>query len=185
MKGRDGRFYLYAPVLQRGGEAKDRFAIGVAVADRPTGRGAMRIPPDPIISQSVPVANDIQNIDPTVLIDDDGRVYIYWGTFGRLRAMELAPDMVTPKGPERVVTGATGFFEAPWAMKRRGTYYLLYAANNAGRTAPAPRRSIMRARPMPRHPPRWGRGPIAGSCCARCRRPLRTRARWRLRGGGT
>src|SRR5204862_22467 len=33
VKGRDGRFYLYAPVLQRGGGAKDRFAIGVAVAD--------------------------------------------------------------------------------------------------------------------------------------------------------
>ena len=32
VKGRDGRFYLYAPVLQRDGGAKDRFAIGVAVA---------------------------------------------------------------------------------------------------------------------------------------------------------
>lgn len=136
VKGRDGRFYLYAPVLQRDGEAKDRFAIGVAVADRPTGPWRDAHPAGPIISQSVPVANDIQNIDPTVLIDDDGRVYIYWGTFGRLRAMELAPDMVTPKGPERVVTGATGFFEAPWAMKRRGTYYLLYAANNAGPDSP-------------------------------------------------
>ena len=103
VKARDGRFYMYAPVLQRDGDAKDRFAIGVAVADRPTGPWRDAHPSGPIISQTVPVANDIQNIDPTVLIDDakggDGRVYIYWGTFGRLRAMELAPDMVTPKGP--------------------------------------------------------------------------------------
>lgn len=140
VKGRDGRFYLYAPVLQREGSAapdtKDRFAIGVAVADRPTGPWRDAHPSGPIISQSVPVANTIQNIDPTVLVDGDGRVYIYWGTFGRLRAMELAADMVTPKGPEQVVTGATGFFEAPWLMKRRGTYYLLYAANNAGPDSP-------------------------------------------------
>lgn len=140
VKARDGRFYMYAPVLQRDGDAKDRFAIGVAVADRPTGPWRDAHPSGPIISQTVPVANDIQNIDPTVLIDDakggDGRVYIYWGTFGRLRAMELAPDMVTPKGPEQVVTGATGFFEAPWLLKRRGTYYLLYAANNTGPDSP-------------------------------------------------
>ena len=136
VKGRDNRFYLYAPVLQREGVAtrgvKDRFAIGVAVADRPTGPWRDAHPAGPIISQRVPVANDIQNIDPTVLVDDDGRVFIYWGTFGQLRAMELAADMVTPRGEEQVVAGATGFFEAPWLMKRRGTYYLMYAANNAG-----------------------------------------------------
>ncbi|MBB4153726.1 hypothetical protein GGQ80_001632 [Sphingomonas jinjuensis] len=44
VKGPDGRFYLYAPVMQRDSTAKDRFAIGVAVADWPLGHGAMRIP---------------------------------------------------------------------------------------------------------------------------------------------
>ncbi len=132
VKARDGRFYLYAPVMQRDGDAKDRFAIGVAVASSLLGPWRDAHPAGPIVSQTVPVANDIQNIDPTVLIDDDGRVYLYWGTFGRLRAMELAPDMVTPRGEERVVTGLTGFFEAPWLMKRKGVYYLLYAGNHAG-----------------------------------------------------
>ncbi|MCH3755939.1 hypothetical protein LZC13_09980, partial [Campylobacter coli] len=37
VRGADRRFYLYAPVLQRVGPAKDRFAIGVAVADDPRG----------------------------------------------------------------------------------------------------------------------------------------------------
>jgi hypothetical protein len=105
-KGRDGRFYFYAPVLEKGSDAKDKFAIGVAVADRPTGPWTDAHPSGPIVSQKVPVANDIQNIDPTVLLDDDGRVYLYWGTFGRLRGMELERDMVTPKGPETQDRGA-------------------------------------------------------------------------------
>lgn len=132
VRGRDERFYLYAPVLQKADATKDRFAIGVAVANAPTGPWTDAHPAGPIISQAVPVANTIQNIDPTVLIDDDGRVYIYWGTFGRLRGMELAVDMVTPAGPELTITGLDGFFEAPWLMKRKGVYYLLYAGNKAG-----------------------------------------------------
>ncbi|MGN7997998.1 family 43 glycosylhydrolase [Sphingomonas sp. 22176] len=132
VRGTDGRFYFYAPVLERDSDAKDRFAIGVAVADTPLGPWRDAHPAGPIVSQRTPVGNDIQNIDPTVLVDDDNRVFLYWGTFGQLRAIELAADMVTPKGPEERITGATGFFEAPWLMKRKGTYYLLYAANNAG-----------------------------------------------------
>ena len=132
IEGPDGKFYLYAPVLQHGGTARDKFAIGVAVADRPWGPWHDAHPSGPIISQTIPVANDIQNIDPTVMFDDDGKLYIYWGTFGRLRGMELDRDMVTPKGPEYRIEGLTGFFEAPWLMKRRGTYYMIYAANDAG-----------------------------------------------------
>lgn len=135
VKGRDGKFYLYAPVLERGGTAKDRFAIGVAIADRPVGPWRDAHPAGPIVSQRTPEPNDIQNIDPTVLIDDDGRVLLYWGTFGQLRGIELASDMVTPVGAERRIDGLTGFFEAPWLMKRKGVYYLLYAANNAGPTS--------------------------------------------------
>lgn len=132
VKGPEGRFYFYAPVLQRESDAKDRFAIGVAVADSPLGPWRDAHPAGPIVSQKVPVPNDIQNIDPTVLIDDDGRVYLYWGTFGRLRGIELARDMVTPKGPEISIEGLTGFFEAPWILKRKGVYYMLYAGNKAG-----------------------------------------------------
>ncbi|TDW61948.1 glycosyl hydrolase family 43 [Novosphingobium sp. PhB55] len=126
------RYYLYAPVLERDSNAEDKFAIGVAVADSPLGPWRDAHPAGPIISQKVPYPNKIQNIDPTVIVDDDQRVYIYWGTFGQLRGMELARDMITPKGPEQTVTGLTGFFEAPWIMKRKGTYYMLYAGNNAG-----------------------------------------------------
>lgn len=135
VQGPDKRYYFYAPVLEKNSDAKDRFAIGVAVADSPLGPWRDAHPSGPIVSQNVPVANDIQNIDPTVMIDDDGRVYLYWGTFGQLRGMELARDMITPKGPERAIAGLTGFFEAPWILKRKGTYYMLYAGNRAGPTS--------------------------------------------------
>ena len=89
-------------------------------------------PQGPVVSQSHPIANDIQNIDPTVLVDEDQRVYLYWGTFGRLKGVELEADMVTFRGTPVDVKTLTGFFEAPWIFKRNGTYYLAYAGNTAG-----------------------------------------------------
>ncbi|MEG3175770.1 family 43 glycosylhydrolase [Sphingomonas sp. RB3P16] len=132
VRGGDGKFYLYAPVLEAKSDAQDRFAIGVAVADKPTGPWRDAHPSGPILSQRTPEHNTIQNIDPTVLIDDDGTPYIAWGTFGQLRVVALERDMITPKGSEVGITGLRGFFEAPWLMKRKGVYYMLYAGNTAG-----------------------------------------------------
>lgn len=132
VQGRDRRFYLYAPVAQRTPSSRDPFAIGVAVADAPGGPWVDAHPDGPIVSQSLPVANDMQNIDPTVLVDDDQRVFMYWGTFGKLKGVELARDMVSIVGTPFDVTTLNGFFEAPWLFKRNGTYYLAYAANTAG-----------------------------------------------------
>ena len=133
--GPDGKFYMYAPVSEAKSDAPDRFAIGVAVADTPVGPWRDAHPSGPILSQRVPERTTIQNIDPTVMIDDDGTPYIYWGTFGQLRGMALARDMITPTGREIRVDGLKGFFEAPWLMKRKGVYYMLYAGNNAGPTS--------------------------------------------------
>ncbi len=135
VKGPDERFYLYAPVLERGPDTGDRFAIGVAVADTPTGPFRDAHPAGPIVSQKQPVANTVHNIDPTVLVAADGRVWMYWGSFGRLRGIELKRDMVTTIGEPFAVTGLTGYFEAPWILQRDGTYYLIYAGNHAGPTS--------------------------------------------------
>ena len=135
VRGPDGRFYLYAPVMQAVAATRDRFGIGLAVADSPLGPWVDAHPQGPIVSQSYPVPNNIQNIDPTVLVDDDGRVFLYWGTFGRLKGVELERDMMTFKGAPVDVRTLTGFFEASWLFKRRGTYYLAYAANTAGPTS--------------------------------------------------
>ena len=135
VRGPDGRFYLYAPVIHAAATTRDRFAIGVAVAPTPLGPWVDAHPSGPVVSQSYPVPNNIQNIDPTVLVDDDGRVYLYWGTFGRLKGVELERDMVTFKGSPVDVHTLNGFFEASWLFKRNGTYYMAYAANTAGPTS--------------------------------------------------
>ncbi|KAK6212385.1 hypothetical protein LQW54_005338 [Pestalotiopsis sp. IQ-011] len=127
IQGADGKFYMYAPVTQAGSTNSDTFAIGVAVADSPLGPFVDAHPDGPIISQSVPSpGNTIQNIDPTVFIDDDGRVYLYEGTFGQLRGFELADDMVTINSSAMTVTSLTA----------RGHVLMLYAANNAGADSP-------------------------------------------------
>ena len=136
VQGSDKRFYLYAPVQEGKREHADPFVIGVAVSDSVLGPWKDAHPSGPIVSQSVPEPNKIQNIDPTVLVDTDGRVYLYWGTFGRLRGMELEQDMVTPKGKEITVDTLTGFFEAAWLFRRKDTYYMVYADNKAGPTSP-------------------------------------------------
>ncbi|EME79858.1 glycoside hydrolase family 43 protein [Pseudocercospora fijiensis CIRAD86] len=138
VRGPRGRFFLYAPVWQNNASMdEDPFGIGVAVADdildlgNPTKILLVNRPFCPIVSDSFPPpGNDIENIDPTVLVDDDERVYMYWGTFGSLKGVELKSDMVTFASNVTDITSLEGFFEAPWIMKRRGTYYLLYADNN-------------------------------------------------------
>ncbi|MBO4228615.1 family 43 glycosylhydrolase, partial [Bradyrhizobium neotropicale] len=135
VQGLDGLFYLYAPVEQRDCGDQDCMGIGVAVADHPLGPWRDWHPEGPIVSQRLPTANHIQNIDPTVFVDQDGAAYLYWGTFGQLRGTRLGSDMKTVGEPVTVTT-LTGFFEAPWLFKREGTWYMVYAANNAGPDSP-------------------------------------------------
>jgi hypothetical protein len=136
VQGPDGRFYLYAPVQEGEREHRDPFVIGVAVSDSPLGPWKDAHLSGPIVSQSLPEPNNIQNIDPTAMVDNDGRVYLYWGTFGELRGVELDRDMVTPKGPVVTVRSLTGFFEAAWLFRRSDTYYMVYADNQAGPNSP-------------------------------------------------
>lgn len=137
VQGKDDKFYLYAPVTEAASTADDKFAIGVAVSSSPLGPFVDAHPSGPILSQSLPEANTMENIDPTVFVDDDGKAYIYEGTFGELRGYALSSDMTTVSSASAVsVTSLTGFFEAPWLTKRGDTYYMLYAANNAGTDSP-------------------------------------------------
>ncbi|GAA4717681.1 Ig-like domain (group 4) [Promicromonospora umidemergens] len=136
-QGVDRRYYWYVPVHEAASGASDKFGIGVAVSDSPTGPWTDHAG-GPIVSQRLPAPNTIHNIDPTVLVDGVGearRVHMYWGSFGNLRQVELGQDMKTPVGDVRPVTGLTGFFEAPWLFERDDTYYLAYAGNDAGPTS--------------------------------------------------
>lgn len=126
---RDGKFFFYVPVKQRGGG----MVIGVGVSDSPTGpfRDAIG---RPLVGNG--------EIDPTVMIDDDGQAYLYWGN-PNLWYVKLNRDMVSYSGsPTRIPLTTAGFGtrpggnaqrptlyeEGPWVYKRNGTYYNVFAA---------------------------------------------------------
>jgi arabinoxylan arabinofuranohydrolase len=127
---RKGKFYMYAPVRNRD---KKRSAIGVAVADQPS--GPFR---DPLGKPLVSVSDG--DIDPTVFIYNDGRAYLYWGNPNCYYA-ELNEDMITLKTDPIMLpmkeesfgkrTGdarrPTAYEEAPWLYRRNNLYYLFWA----------------------------------------------------------
>lgn len=134
VEGTDGRFYWYVPVEWENRNVPNRMAIGVAVADTPVG------PWEDAIGEPLLTWLDVfgssssgqEVIDPHVLIDDDGRVYLYWGAWNVARVVELEPTMTELKGEIHRLTGLTSFFEAPWVFKRDGTYYLAYDWKQGG-----------------------------------------------------
>lgn len=80
---REGKFYMYVPINEKGGQT----AIGVAVADSPTGPFT-----DPLKKPLVGPAPNY--IDPTVWIDEDGQAYLYWGN-PDLYCVKLNNDMIS------------------------------------------------------------------------------------------
>ncbi|MGW0807400.1 glycoside hydrolase family 43 protein [Nonomuraea sp. NPDC002799] len=130
-RGADGRYYWYVPVNGNGAGWMD---IGVAVGNSPLGpftdaKGG------PLVSDSTPGSSPL-NIDPTVFTDDDGQVYMYWGSYYGVRAARLNSNMTTINGSVVTPSGVTNFWEAPWMFKRNGVYYLAYAANDSACSAP-------------------------------------------------
>ena len=117
---RGGKYYPYAYIVNAKG--------CVAVADRPEG-------PFRLLSRyEYDIPNHYDNgtfIDPGVLVDDDGRVYIYCGYQGSYMCelkdnmYEAVPgsyklDIIPTAEPHR-------FFEACSPRKINGTYYLIYS----------------------------------------------------------
>ncbi|MEV5820162.1 family 43 glycosylhydrolase [Micromonospora haikouensis] len=140
---RNNKFYWYVPVKQRGGG----MVIGVGVADSPTGpfRDAIG---RPLVGNG--------EIDPNVMIDDDGQAYLYWGN-PNLWYVKLNADMISYSGsPTKIPLTTAGFGtrtgnasrptlyeEGPWVYKRNGMYYNVFAAECCSEfigysTAPGP-----------------------------------------------
>ena len=74
---KNGKFYFYAAVAHA---TIAGAAIGVAVSDNPV-QGYKDAKGSALITHDMlpPTNNEKANLDPTVLIDDDGQVYIIWG----------------------------------------------------------------------------------------------------------
>ena len=75
-------------------------------------------------------------LDGQTFVDDDGSVYLYWGTWGIYKGFGCGAGKMTPdlKGftETRLIpnTEAVDFFEAPFVLKRIGIYYFMYSSGS-------------------------------------------------------
>lgn len=123
-QGPDGRYYLYycQPVEIFGASAKT--PVGPWTSLLPAGK--------PIVPNFL-VPNVI-TLDGQTFKDDDGKYYMYWGTWGTYPNHGcgvglLNPDMKSfSKLAQIPNTDAKEFFEAPFVFKRKGIYYLTYSS---------------------------------------------------------
>ncbi|MEH7376655.1 family 43 glycosylhydrolase [Neobacillus drentensis] len=125
---RDGTFYWYVATNNKDGSG---YCIGVATSQSPT-EGFTDALGKPLITNQMTTSNiSWDDIDPTVLVDDDGQGYLYWGNSYPYYA-KLKPNMIELDGDIQKVTINNlkgGFTEAPWIHKRNGKYYLSFAHN--------------------------------------------------------
>lgn len=126
--GKD-KFFLYF--------ANNASGIGVLTSDSPTGPWV-----DPIgkalVTRSTPGVEAVTWLfDPAVLVDDDGKAYLYFGggvPEGKdempdtARVMELGSDMISVVGEAKTIP-APFMFEDAGINKLNGTYYYTYCSN--------------------------------------------------------
>lgn len=111
------------------------------MADTPTGpfrdaRGSALVTND----MTTATDSDMDDLDPTVLLDEDGQAYQFWGN-GRCYYAKLSPDLLSLAGPIRPVE-LPGFSEGAHLHKRNGSYYLSYGYQMPEKVAYAMSRSI-------------------------------------------
>ncbi|MBN1758189.1 MAG: carbohydrate-binding protein, partial [Chitinispirillaceae bacterium] len=66
-------------------------------------------------------------IDPTVLIDDDGQAYMYWGNPDAYY-VKLNKDMVSYSGDIVKIPKQQSYQEGPWLYKKNNRYYLAWSS---------------------------------------------------------
>ena len=127
---RNGKFYYYVTLDDR---SNGKHTIDVAVSDSPTGPFVpARKDGTPLITDDMTPDSHRPNadIDPTVLIDDDGTAWMAWGN-GDCYMVKLKPNMTELDGEIRKVP-LRNYSEGPWLFKRNGLYYNVYAADAPG-----------------------------------------------------
>ena len=110
----NGAYYMYCPIHGHG--------IGVLVGETPYGPFH-----DPLGEPLVWQKEHWDDIDPTVLIDDDGQAYMYWGN-PNVYSVKLGKDMISLAGPIVKHPKIQDYQEGPWIWKHDGHYYLAFAS---------------------------------------------------------
>lgn len=126
-----GKFYWFVPMIHKNIKVNEGFAIGVAVADHPSGPWKDAIGAA-LITDNTPNSIPL-NIDPAIYIDGDD-IWLYWGSWNAARRVKLKDNMIELNGSVETVS-APNFFEAPWVHYFDGKYYLSYASGYPSTTA--------------------------------------------------
>jgi len=135
---RDGKFYWYVAVEHATIPGK---SIGVAVANNPGGPFKDDLGKALITNEMTTAAKiSWDDIDPTVMVDDDGQAYLFWGN-QKCYYARLKKNMIELDGPIQTVA-LPEFTEAPWIHKRKNWYYLSYASGFPEKTVYAMSRNI-------------------------------------------
>lgn len=110
------RYVLYYSMSVWGGEWT--CGIGCAVADTPAGpfKDCGKL----FRSNEINVQN---SIDP-FYIEDEGKAYLFWGSFRGIYAIELNPDGLSIKDGEKPRQIAGTAYEGTYIHKKNGYYYL-------------------------------------------------------------
>ncbi|MDR0910025.1 MAG: family 43 glycosylhydrolase [Spirochaetaceae bacterium] len=124
-QGADGRFYLYYAL-------HNRPVMGIAVADSPAGPfeyyGVVEYPDGVAVGEAPNRKEDFSNFDPGVLVDDDGKVYLYSGFAPRKTARALS---VEEAGYEKNHLGAYCMeLEADMMTVKRGPFLVFPRAGD-------------------------------------------------------
>ncbi|MBL3655915.1 family 43 glycosylhydrolase [Fulvivirga sediminis] len=124
--GKDDQYYMYysQPVQLHGGVSDTPYGpwIGLTADDEP-------IVPDRFVKNVI-------TLDGQSFQDDDGSIYLYWGTWGIYDGFgagwaKFNPDMKSFESKGIIPnTEATDFFEAPFMFKRGSTYYFTYSSGS-------------------------------------------------------
>lgn len=114
----NGKYVLYFAVSMWGGEWT--CGIGVATSDKP--EGPFRVKGDGKLFRSNEI-NVKNSIDP-FFIDDNGKKYLFWGSFRGIYAIELSGDGLSVKDGAKPRQIAGTAYEATYILKKGGYYYL-------------------------------------------------------------
>jgi hypothetical protein len=114
------KFYWYVTYnTPQGGQC-----VGVAIGDTPVGPFVPH--PKPLVVDSDTPGRGWNDIDPTVLIDDDGTAWLAWGQNSYIAKLK---DNMTEIDGEITDLKLQRYIEGPWLYKRNGLYYNIYAGS--------------------------------------------------------
>jgi arabinan endo-1,5-alpha-L-arabinosidase len=125
----NGTYYLYFMVTEAGTGGS---AIGVATSDSPT--GPWKAADKPVVEpHAAPCCAGSKRwtYDPSVIADENGQRYIYYGSFfGGLSVRKLSDDGLTSDPSTQIEVTIPNRYEGAYVTKREGYYYLFGSASS-------------------------------------------------------